>query len=608
MMDPWKKIENENGLPLYFNDATKEKQWNHPKFSEIKQRLDECNYVRYSTYRVALKFRALQQALSMDLVPLTLVGGVFERHKLGSNEGGLFLDCYDLEAILHDIYFACDKQNQGSIDVETSTELMLNLLINIYDSEKTGKIQVLSAKLILAILSSYNTADLFRFLFELSADHNYCVTRLRLQLLLKKITEIVDFLHEDSNFGRHLISSSLDCCFSQSPGLIGITEGLLVSWFKKGPQILSWLPILSKIKLAETVHHNTKCSSCKLKPFTGLRYTCLKCANYKQCQRCFFTGKTDGAHKLSHSMREHCVEENGKKNENILLKKILGILICSSSKNRPKKNDVGTNSTGKDNKFFNSDNQNDEVTSDISDLSSPLGQLQIIIRQLEKQNRELNTILSSGDRNAEEIKIYLRSHKTQVSNQINKLKVLKEYLKLSDNESLIKKDKIHIQSTPRILNGAKSRILSKEMEFLSPIAQTDENCSDSDNINTSTRNTLNSNRSIDVFPENTVSNTTQYTLDDISSWIGDHPSQRTDIFKSKSSLCLGRKMHTDLDKALVKLEQILANNFTLDESLVNYDNGQLKYAVSEVEGMLTSFIDTVETSRASSTHGSTNKF
>lgn len=36
------------------------------------------------------------------------------------------------------------------------------------------------------------------------------------------------------------------------------------------------------------------------------------------------------------------------------------------------------------------------------------------------------------------------------------------------------------------------------------------------------------------------------------------------------------------------------------ESLENIDNGQLKDAVSEVEGMLTSFIDTVESSRSSS--------
>lgn len=37
------------------------------------------------------------------------------------------------------------------------------------------------------------------------------------------------------------------------------------------------------------------------------------------------------------------------------------------------------------------------------------------------------------------------------------------------------------------------------------------------------------------------------------------------------------------------------------ESLGSFDNGQLKSAVTEVEGMLTSLIDTVENSRACST-------
>lgn len=82
-------------------------------------------------------------------------------------------------------------------------------------------------------------------------------------------------------------------------------------------------------------------------------------------------------------------------------------------------------------------------------------------------------------------------------------------------------------------------------------------------------------------------------------------------------------MHSDLDEALAKLQQILANNFSLDgetiaflffsltgccnafflvlESLGTVDNGQLKSAVTEVEGVLSTFIDTVENSRATST-------
>lgn len=46
-----------------FSEVTKEKHWDHSKFAEIRQRLDDCNYVKYSMYRVALKFRVLQKVL-----------------------------------------------------------------------------------------------------------------------------------------------------------------------------------------------------------------------------------------------------------------------------------------------------------------------------------------------------------------------------------------------------------------------------------------------------------------------------------------------------------------------------------------------------------------
>lgn len=61
-----------------------------------------------------------------------------------------------------------------------------------------------------------------------------------------------------------------------------------------------------------------------------------------------------------------------------------------------------------------------------------------------------------------------------------------------------------------------------------------------------------------------------------------------------------REFQNDLDEALAKLQQILANNFSLDDSLCHIDNANLKHAVCEVEGMLTSIIDSVESSRAGS--------
>lgn len=69
----------------------------------------------------------------MNEVPLSVVIGVFERHKLGATESSLSLESYDLEAVLSDIYFAANKQNHTNTDIDFATELMMNFLYNVYD-------------------------------------------------------------------------------------------------------------------------------------------------------------------------------------------------------------------------------------------------------------------------------------------------------------------------------------------------------------------------------------------------------------------------------------------------------------------------------------------
>lgn len=54
-----------------------------------------------------------------------------------------------------------------------------------------------------------------------------------------------------------------------------------------------------------SVNHEVNCKVCKL-PVKGLRYFCLKCVNYNQCQNCFLIGATNKNHKLKHAMQEYC--------------------------------------------------------------------------------------------------------------------------------------------------------------------------------------------------------------------------------------------------------------------------------------------------------------
>jgi hypothetical protein len=70
---------------------------------------------------------------AVDTLQLGLIAGVFDRHHLRITENGLVLKYTELEAVIFDIFFAAQKENVSDIDVDLTTELTLNLLLNLYD-------------------------------------------------------------------------------------------------------------------------------------------------------------------------------------------------------------------------------------------------------------------------------------------------------------------------------------------------------------------------------------------------------------------------------------------------------------------------------------------
>lgn len=65
--------------------------------------------------------------------PLRISSGVFARHQLSLSESSLSLDTAELESVLADIYFAAEKEGLFSGDIDIVVDLLINLLLNIYD-------------------------------------------------------------------------------------------------------------------------------------------------------------------------------------------------------------------------------------------------------------------------------------------------------------------------------------------------------------------------------------------------------------------------------------------------------------------------------------------
>lgn len=69
-------------------------------------------------------------------------------------------------------------------------------------------------KLTLGLLCNSSPPELRRYLFSLCADHNNCITRVRLFGLLQKMHLLMKYLHEDQVFSAHSLSAAVDQCFA----------------------------------------------------------------------------------------------------------------------------------------------------------------------------------------------------------------------------------------------------------------------------------------------------------------------------------------------------------------------------------------------------------
>jgi hypothetical protein len=82
-------------------------------------------------------------------------------------------------------------------------------------SKASGTLQVLPVKVALTVLSSAKLQMKYQYLFSQLADHNNCITSNKLEILLRNLTHITEYLNESIAFGPKFINSAVESCFQQ---------------------------------------------------------------------------------------------------------------------------------------------------------------------------------------------------------------------------------------------------------------------------------------------------------------------------------------------------------------------------------------------------------
>uniref|UniRef100_A0A3B4BMR3 Uncharacterized protein n=1 Tax=Pygocentrus nattereri TaxID=42514 RepID=A0A3B4BMR3_PYGNA len=304
VQSPWQRAVFHNGVPYYINHEWQTTSWDHPQMTQLFQSLDELGHVRFSAYRTAMKSRRVQKALCLDLLELAEAQGVFDQHRLTHN--GQLLEVPAIITCLFTIYTELQQAYPDLINIPLCVDLCLNWLLNVYDSGRSGKVEVISMKIGLLSLSKGHLEDKYKYLFsQVAGSAGVCNPR-QLALLLHTTMQIPHQLGEAAAFGGSNVEPSVHSCFRHVGCKETIELDQFVEWMHLEPQSMVWLPVLHRVAAAETAKHQAKCNICKECPMVGFRYRSLKHFNYDVCQRCFFSGRTTKGHKLNYPMVEYC--------------------------------------------------------------------------------------------------------------------------------------------------------------------------------------------------------------------------------------------------------------------------------------------------------------
>ncbi|KAH0944982.1 hypothetical protein HN011_005153 [Eciton burchellii] len=628
---------------------------------DIMRSIQECNSIRYSSYRIAVKMQILHKELNMRYVQLEIIAGVFERHRLSITENCVNLDSNEIEDVLFDIYFAAQKESNSNFDVNVTTKLATSYILNTFNKQKnTGNILVFSVKVALVLLSSGKLQEKYGYLYQQLADHNACLSRAGLHTLLTNICKITESVGENATYGYKQIQSHIDACFIKSQGNLGITEAEFAMWIMQEPPLLIWITTFNRIKSAEHIVHNLKCSSCKITPIRGPKYTCLKCTGYHQCQECFLLGKISNKHKLKHPIREFCVKTSHREITKLIIELIRNKLrLCSTGTVMLEEPIAGVISD--DTRHMDYGSIRSTIKRKI--LSDPQKELQSIITHLEEENRQLQIeLIDIQGFKAER----LHRHRATIESQLQRLKLLKKYLFI---DTIQTSQITRMQSTPML--PLSSRLAPLPLEFeLSPIIRQenmnqetklqykkDKSTPDSFNMSLSMEcmgeeNNINALPCIEETSINSgFNNITGNNCIELSTWIGGTRKRElnstnsgfsqwlaADNINYKEDNCTiniinnadmdsslitsqsptGREntpsslqrpgkhsqhsslqnIQGDLNDILDRLQNMVANDCLLDESYEGNDNCKLKRATMEMEDLLTGLIEGMESRKS----------
>ncbi|XP_055615348.1 dystrophin [Toxorhynchites rutilus septentrionalis] len=339
-MKMYDQQEDDRGYFVYVNRYNGTTQPDNPNLTYMVNIIvEKFSASKYSTYRCACKLLALQKGLYTCYIPFQTICGILERHRLNLIDSAPSIKPTQLTAVLHDIYFAAEQlgyfaELNHPPDRETSVATLAGLFWAVYDPKRCNPISVLELKQTLLLLC--DTANFEQVVwehFQLTSDHNLCVSRHRFDAMLMNLAKLLSFLGEPDHLKANIVQEIVSECFVHYPGLVGLTEYQFSCLWKLSSKFSYYSNVLAltkRLKDSEFVVHNMHCVACRMQ-IQGLRFKCQKCRSFSLCIDCFSQGYTSKGHNVGHKMYEISTNDDTNKKLSVLLSKLCNLCNGAST-------------------------------------------------------------------------------------------------------------------------------------------------------------------------------------------------------------------------------------------------------------------------------------
>ncbi|RDD42431.1 Dystrobrevin beta [Trichoplax sp. H2] len=300
-------------------------------FDDLKSR--DYDTIRFATYRTCCKLRYLREKTTLSKVDIFSVIELFRSNGLIGVNNNQTLTLQQMKVVIRNLLWTLNKRLplRNSNNFQNTVKLIYAFMAATYARDDI--IRISSLKIALAILCSGKLMDRLRYIYTLISDSNGALIKDKFESFLIDVLALPTALGEGLTFSYKV--GMLEQCLNDEQLRDGGDVNGFIGWITEPDPSsrLIWLSVLYKMNQTENVHHMIKCKTCEKQNFTGLRYKCLQCYNYQQCQDCYWRGRISAQHDLDHNVKEFAVWLSRGKS---LTRSIRRSFRCFPTKSSPK--------------------------------------------------------------------------------------------------------------------------------------------------------------------------------------------------------------------------------------------------------------------------------